>query len=90
MPFRIGPMISATIITVAVSAAIIGLVRLADELHAGGKAQCEAIHAEAQTAAATQAGQQATEAAAAREAAFKEGAFGRLRAQWCTNCEEAR
>lgn len=88
-PFRIGPLVWATVIVVAISAAIIGLVRLADLLRDSGKAEAQIEHAQAQAVAQAEASKQASDAATAREAAFKAGSVGRLRANWCRDCGEA-
>lgn len=89
-PFKIGPLISATLITISIAAAIIGLVRLADLLRDGGKAEAQAEHAQAQAVAQVEASRQASDAATAREAAFKAGSVGRLRANWCRDCGGAQ
>lgn len=88
--FRIGPAVSTVIITVAASAAILGLVWVAAELHRGGRAEADAEHAEASQKATEEAGRQAQDAQTAREAAFKTGSLGRLRKDWCIDCPEAR
>lgn len=86
-PFRIGPAVSTVIITVAISAAILGLVWVAGELHRGGRAEADAEHAESAQKATEQAARQAQDAQTAREAAFKTGSLGRLRADFCRDCQ---
>lgn len=90
LPFRIGPLIWAAIIAVAIAATMIGLVHLADELVESGKATEQKAQLQREADAKTQAEQQARDAETAREGAKVPGSLARLRANWCTNCPEAR